>query len=173
VYEKVERIFLIILNYLKQKADTCTRNGGRIRLDVSYHRRAGWRLATNWLPSRDGARPLANQSVRGGSRVDAASKKKYAFACFLFVATSHAILPCTPTTPPPNHDNAKAVVILHRSIRPPATSPVPHTKLPAEGLYLLQQTYNTHWQNELKFSLDSFDFLVKRVANPTKFPHVC
>jgi hypothetical protein len=60
VYEKVERIFLIISDY---------------------------------LTSRDEARPLANQSVRGGSRVDDASKKKYASACFLFVATSHAILP--------------------------------------------------------------------------------
>ena len=94
VYEKVERIFLIISDYLKQKADACRRNVSQIRLEVSYHRLAGWRLATNRMPSRDGARPLANQSARGGSRVDAASKKKYAFACFLFVATSHAILPC-------------------------------------------------------------------------------
>jgi hypothetical protein len=81
VYEKVERIFLIISDYLKQKADACRQNVSQIHLEVSYHRLAGWRLATNRLPSRDGARPLANQSVRGRSRVDAASKKKYAFAC--------------------------------------------------------------------------------------------
>jgi hypothetical protein len=93
VYEKVERIFLIISDNLKQKADACRRNGGQIRLEVSYHRLGGWRLATNRMPSRDGARPLANQSVRGGSWVDAVSKKKYSFACFLFVATSHSKTP--------------------------------------------------------------------------------
>ena len=74
VYEKVEHIFLIISDYLKQKADACRRNVSRIRLQVSYHRLAGWRLATNRMPSRDGARPPTNQRARRGSRVLAVSK---------------------------------------------------------------------------------------------------
>jgi hypothetical protein len=45
VYQKVKRIFLVISDYLKQKAVACGRNVSQIRLEVSYHRLAGRRPA--------------------------------------------------------------------------------------------------------------------------------
>jgi hypothetical protein len=89
VYEKVERIFQIISNYLKQKADACRRNVSQIRLEVLYHRLAGLRPGTNRLPSHGGGRPPANQ--REGGQEGRRCVEKEICVC-LFLVCSH--FPC-------------------------------------------------------------------------------
>jgi hypothetical protein len=75
VYKKVERIFLIISNYLKQKADACRRNVSRNRLEVLYHRLAG-------------RRPAPGQSEREEGQEGRCCVEKEICVC-LFLVCSH------------------------------------------------------------------------------------